>query len=342
MNDCRRWIYRKNSTSYDLVSDPRPAPSPTDLKPNECLVAVRAVSLNYRDRIQWRNLAGRNVDGAVPASDGAGEILAVGSAVSRFEPGESVAACFFPTWRSGRFDLRFHQADLGGNLDGMLRDYAVFDENALVRVPDGWSFAQAATLPCAALTAWVALVRRGNLQAGQSVCVLGTGGVSIFALQFAKLLGAKVVVTSSSDAKLEQARHLGADYGINYRETPEWSKPVWAWSEGRGVDHVVEVGGPGTLEQSMKSVAADGHIALIGVLTGFGPPTTNLFPLVARNVRLNGIYVGSRVDFEAMVRFLNLNRLTPQIDRTFPFDQAPAAFEYLESACHFGKIVIEL
>jgi NADPH:quinone reductase-like Zn-dependent oxidoreductase len=224
----------------------------------------------------------------------------------------------------------------------MLRDFAVFDQDALVRIPDGWSFAQAATLPCAALTAWVALVRRGNLQPGQSVCVLGTGGVSIFALQFAKLLGAKVVVTSSSDAKLDKARQLGADCGINYRETPEWSKSVWAWSEGRGVDHVVEVGGPGTFEQSMKSVAADGHIALIGVLTGFGPPTASLFPLLARNVRLNGIYVGSRDDFEAMVGFLNSHRLTPQIDRIFRFEQTPEAFEYLESAHHFGKIVIEL
>ena len=342
MNDCRRWIYRKNSTSYDLVAQTQPVPSPEDLKPHECLVAVRAVSLNYRDRIQWRNLAGRNVDGKVPASDGAGEILAVGSAVTRFRPGDRVAACFFPTWISGKFDLGYHQADLGGNLDGMLRDFALFDQDALVRIPDGWSFAQAATLPCAALTAWVALVRRGNLQPGQSVCVLGTGGVSIFALQFGKLLGAKVVVTSSSNAKLEKARQLGADHCINYQEIPDWSKSLWEWSERRGVDHVVEVGGPGTFEQSMKSVAADGHIALIGVLTGFGPPTASLFPLLARNVRLDGIYVGSRDDFEAMVGFLNSHQLRPQIDRRFRFEQTPEAFEYLESAQHFGKIVIEL
>ena len=342
MNDCRRWIYRKNSTSYDLVAQTQPVPSPDELKPHECLVAVRAVSLNYRDRIQWRNLAGRNVDGKVPASDGAGEILAVGSAVSRFKPGDRVAACFFPTWKSGKFDLGYHQADLGGNLDGMLRDFAVFDQDALVRIPDGWSFAQAATLPCAAVTAWVALVRRGNLQPGQSVCVLGTGGVSIFALQFAKLLGAKVVVTSSSDAKLEKARQLGADHCINHQEIPEWSKSLWDWSGRHGVDHVVEVGGPGTFEQSMKSVAADGHIALIGVLTGFGPPTASLFPLLARNVRLDGIYVGSRDDFEAMVGFLNSHQLTPQIDRRFRFEQTPEAFEYLESAQHFGKIVIDL
>ena len=176
----------------------------------------------------------------------------------------------------------------------------------------------------------------------KNALVLGTGGVSIFALQFAKLLGAKVVVTSSSDAKLEKARQLGADHCINYQEIPEWSKSLWDWSGRHGVDHVVEVGGPGTFEQSMKSVAADGHIALIGVLTGFGPPTASLFPLLARNVRLDGIYVGSRDDFEAMVGFLNSHQLTPQIDRRFRFEQTPEAFEYLESAQHFGKIVIEL
>jgi NADPH:quinone reductase-like Zn-dependent oxidoreductase len=342
MNHCRRWIFRKNSTSYDLVSDSCAAPEPGDLQPHECLLAIRAVSLNYRDRINWRNLAGRNVEGIVPTSDGAGEILAVGSSVTEFKPGDHVSANFFPTWKSGKFDLRYHQADLGGNLDGMLRDFAVLSESSLVKIPDGWSFAQAATLPCAAVTAWVSLVRRGNLQAGQTVCVLGTGGVSIFALQFAKLLGAKVIVTSSNDQKLQRAIALGADFGVNYGTTPEWSKSVWSWTNGQGVDHVIEVGGPGTLEQSMKAVAAEGHIALIGVLTGFGAPASSLFPLLARNVRLNGIYVGSREDFQSMVQFLNEHRLTPQIDRIFRFEQTPEAFEYLESASHFGKIVIEL
>lgn len=342
MNICRRWIYRKNSTSYDLVDSPTAIPDPAGLGAGDCLVAIRAASLNYRDRINWRNLAGRNVDGIVPGSDGAGEIIAVGSEVTQFGLGDRVAANFFPTWRSGKFDLAYHQSDLGGTLDGMLRDYAVFPETALVKIPDNWSFVQAATLPCAALTAWVSLFKRGNLQKGQTVCVLGTGGVSIFALQFAKLHGAKVVVTSSSDEKLSRAMALGADYGINYRTSPEWSRLVWEWSDRRGVDHVIEVGGPGTLEQSMKSVAADGHIALIGVLTGFGAPSSSLFPLLSRNVRLDGIYVGSRVDFQAMVEFIDRHPMTPQVDRIFGFDQTPEAFQYLESANHFGKIVIEM
>jgi NADPH:quinone reductase-like Zn-dependent oxidoreductase len=305
-------------------------------------VAIRAVSLNYRDLINWRNLAGRNVDGIVPASDGAGEIVAVGSEVTEFQIGDRVSPNFFPTWHSGKFELSYHQADLGGNLDGMLRDFAVFSENSLVKIPQGWSYSQAATLPCAALTAWVALVRRGGLQAGQSVCVLGTGGVSIFALQFAKLMDASVAVTSSSDEKLLRAQNLGADLTVNYRTNPDWSKSIWDWTGRRGVDHVIEVGGPGSLEQSMKAVGADGHIALIGVLTGFGPPTASLFPLLARNVRLSGIYVGSREDFKTMVRFINQNQLQPQIDKVFPFEEAPKAFEYLESAAHFGKVVIEL
>ena len=342
MNHCRRWIYRKNSTSYDLVCDQQPAPNPANLQSDECLVAIRAASLNYRDRINWRNLAGRPVDGVVPTSDGSGEIVAVGSAVTQFQLGDRVAANFFPTWRSGKFDLAYHQADLGGSLDGMLRDYAVFSAESLVKIPQDWSYVQAATLPCAALTAWVSLVRRGGLQPGQSVCVLGTGGVSVFALQFAKRMGARVIVVSSSDEKLERAKSLGADSGINYRENPEWSKLVWEWTARRGVDHVIEVGGPGTLEQSMKSVAPEGHIALIGVLTGFGPPTTSLFPLLARNVRLNGIYVGSCEDFREMVGFIDRNPMSPSIDRVFGFDDAPKAFEYLESANHFGKIVIEM
>jgi NADPH:quinone reductase-like Zn-dependent oxidoreductase len=342
MSLSRRWIYRKNPTSYDLVADPKPTPEPSNLKPDECLVAIRAASLNYRDRINWRNLAGRNVDGIVPASDGAGEILAVGDAVKSLRVGDRVAANFFPTWKTGKFNLAYHQADLGGTLDGMLRDHAIFSESSLVRIPSGWSFAQAATLPCAALTAWVALVNRGQLRPDQIVCVLGTGGVSIFALQFAKLMNAKVAVTSSSDAKLQRAMDLGADLGVNYTTTPQWSKPIWEWTHGQGVDHVIEVGGPGTLDQSMRAVAAEGHIALIGVLTGFGPPTASLFPLLARNVRLNGIYVGSCEDFKAMVHFIEGHPMVPQIDRVFAFEEAPQAFEHLESANHFGKIVIEM
>jgi NADPH:quinone reductase-like Zn-dependent oxidoreductase len=238
--------------------------------------------------------------------------------------------------------MSYHQQDLGGNLDGMLRDYAVFHEDSLVRIPDSWSFTQASTLPCAAVTAWTALVRKGEMQPGQSVLVLGTGGVSVFALQLAKALGAKVAVTSSSATKLAKAAELGADYCIDYKQNPAWSKLIWDWSQRRGVDHVIEVGGPGTLEQSLLSLAPEGHLALIGVLTGFGAPETSLFPLLARNAHIHGIYVGSRADFTNLVQFINHHPIEPQIDSIFRFEDAPKAFEHLESAKHFGKVVIEM
>jgi NADPH:quinone reductase-like Zn-dependent oxidoreductase len=265
-----------------------------------------------------------------------------GPRFSQWKPGDRVAGCFFPRWQSGRFELSHHQFDLGGNLDGMLRERVVMDEDAWVRIPAHLSTLQAASLPCAALTAWVALVERGKLAAGQSVLVLGTGGVSIFALQIARATGASVVVTSSDDSKLARARELGAAFGINYARQPTWSDAVWEWTGERGVDHVVEVGGPGTLEQSMRSVAAGGHIALIGVLTGFGPPNTSLFPLLARNVQLNGIYVGPRDAFVRMNSFLESHRIEPVIDRVFPFVNAPDAFAYLASGKHFGKVVIAM
>jgi NADPH:quinone reductase-like Zn-dependent oxidoreductase len=192
------------------------------------------------------------------------------------------------------------------------------------------------------LTAWNALVKRGNMQAGNWVLALGTGGVSIFALQFAVALGASVIITSSSEEKLARARALGAAHGINYRGTPDWDKEVWRITGKRGVDHVVEVGGPGTLEKSLNSVAAEGQVALIGVLSGFGPPQGSLFPLMARNARLDGIYVGSRADFLAMNKFLSGHPIHPVVDRTFPFEEAGEAFEYLASGEHFGKVVVEV
>lgn len=342
MSTNRRWIFRKNSSNYDLCHESATPPDPKSLGPKDCLIRIHAASLNYRDLIAWRNLAGRNVDNRIPLSDGAGEILAVGSEVQQWKPTDRVAPCFFPTWSSGPFSMSYHQQDLGGNLDGMLRDYAVFHEDALVRIPDSWSFTQASTLPCAAVTAWTALVRKGEMQPGQSVLVLGTGGVSVFALQLAKALGAKVAVTSSSATKLAKAAELGADYCIDYKQNPAWSKLIWDWSQRRGVDHVIEVGGPGTLEQSLLSLAPEGHLALIGVLTGFGAPETSLFPLLARNAHIHGIYVGSRADFTNLVQFINHHPIEPQIDSIFRFEDAPKAFEHLESAKHFGKVVIEM
>ncbi|MDZ4848329.1 MAG: NAD(P)-dependent alcohol dehydrogenase [Pirellulaceae bacterium] len=334
----KAWVYRDFNSAYRLEIVDRPE---LKLEDSQVRVAIRGVSLNYRDVIALKNKAGRKVDGRIAASDGSGEIIEIGKSVTEWRVGDRVAGCFFPTWKSGRFDLGYHREDLGGSLDGMLAEQVVVDQDGLVEIPNQLSFAEAATLPCAAVTAWHALVIRGSLQSGQTVLVLGTGGVSIFALQIANAMGAKVIVTSSSDEKLEKAKAMGAWATIHYGREPDWDREVWKLTDGKGVDHVVETGGPGTLERSMKSIAAEGKIALIGVLTGFGPPTASLFPLLARNVSLNGIYVGSRQHFKELNQFLTQSKIHPVIDSQFAFDEAPTAFESLEDARHFGKIVIK-
>jgi NADPH:quinone reductase-like Zn-dependent oxidoreductase len=326
-----------SGTKYRLTLADRPEP---EAKPGRVIMRVRAVSLNYRDLINLHNKANRNVAGRIPTSDGAGEVAAVGPGVTRVKPGDRVAGCFFQTWVGGRFDLRHHQADLGGNIDGMLTEYADLEAEGVVRFPDYLSFEEAACLPCAGLTAWNALVTRGGARPGEWVLCQGTGGVSVFGVQFAAALGCTVVLTSSSDEKLARGRHLGAAHTINYRSTPDWDKEVWRITNKRGVDHVVEVGGPGTLGKSLACVAPGGHIALIGVLTGFGPPKDSLFPLLARNTTMSGLYVGSRADFEAMNRFVTEKQLRPVIDRVFGFDEAPAAYAHLEAGAHFGKVVV--
>lgn len=319
-----------------LVEQPTPEPGA-----GEVLVRMRAVSVNYRDLITLHAQRPGNLPPPlVPCSDGAGEVVAVGANVTRWKPGDRVAGIFFHGWVDGRFELKYHATAGGGSVHGWLREFVVWPEHGLVSVPAQLSFEEAATLPCAAVTAWQALFTRGGLRAGETVLVLGTGGVSIFALQLAAAAGARVIVTSSSDEKLARARELGAWATVNYKTTPEWDKEVWRLTEKRGVDHVVEVGGPGTLGKSMNSVAAGGQIALIGVLTGFGAPDASLFPVVARNVRLDGIYVGSRADFEALNTFLTQQNIHPIIDRTFGFDDARAAFAHMEGAGHFGKIAI--
>lgn len=330
-------IYRATDDAYRLVVEDRPTPTPG---PDQVIVRVRATALNYRDHITYRNLAGRKVDGRIPLSDGAGEIIAVGSHVTDWKPGDRVAGCFFQTWNGGRFDLAHHKQDLGGSVDGMLAEEVVLRAGGIVRIPDFLSFEEAACLPCAALTAWYSLTTRGGIQPGDTLLTLGTGGVSVFALQFGVALGATVIVTSSDDHKLSRARSLGAKHTVNYRTQPNWSQEVWKLTAGRGADHIIEVGGPGTLGQSMNAVAAGGTISLIGVLTGFGPPTESLFPLLGRNVTLNGIYVGSRADFESMNRFITDHTIRPVIDRVFAFHEAEAAFAYLASGSHFGKVVI--
>lgn len=335
----RCFTFAPQGSAYTLEAGTRPEPV---AQPGRVIVQVRAVSLNYRDLTTLRNKAGRNVAGRIPCSDGVGEVVAVGPGVDRVRVGDRVAGCFFQTWIDGPFELRHHQADLGGTIDGMLTEYADLAADGVVHVPDHLTDEEAACYPCAGVTAWYSLVTRGGLQPGETVLTLGTGGVSVFAAQIAHLMGATVIMTSSQDAKLERARELGVTHTINYRTHPEWEKQVWSLTNKRGVDQVIEVGGPGTLGKSMSCVAPGGQIALIGVLSGFGPPTESLFPLMARNANLAGIYVGSRTDFESLNAFVRSKGHRPIIDRVFSWENAMDAFTYLESGAHFGKIVIRV
>jgi NADPH:quinone reductase-like Zn-dependent oxidoreductase len=276
----------------------------------------------------------------VPLSDAAGVVEAVGAGVTRVKTGQRVAGIFMQTWLDGEVDEAKARSALGGGIDGVLAEQVVFDENGLVTIPEHLSFEEAATLPCAAVTAWHALVFEGGVKAGDSVLIQGTGGVSLFALQLARLQGARILGTSSSDAKLERARSLGLSECVNYRTTPEWGEAIRKLSGGAGVDHVVEVGGAGTLPQSLRAVRLSGRISLIGVLSGAGQ--FNPMPVLMKNVRVQGIFVGSRAMFEAMNRAISLHQLRPVIDRVFPFADTVAAFKHLESGAHFGKVVISL
>lgn len=317
-----------------------PAPGP-----GEVLVTMKAASLNYRDLlVKSGKSASGGSDPVVPLSDGAGEITALGDGVEGWEVGERVALTFFRDWQDGRFDMSYHKAALGGSCDGVLAQQVIAPASGLVKIPDYLSFEEAATLPCAALTSWHAMMERGTPVAeGSSVLCLGTGGVSVFSLQIAKAVGARVLITSSSDEKLARAQNeLGADGCVNYREIPDWDKEIFALTGKEGVNQVIEVGGPGTLTRSMNAVRAGGDIALIGVLTGFEAPDASLFPLVARNVDLSGIYVGSRVMFERMLQFFEKHEIRPVIDSTFEWDQVEEAYALLQSGEHFGKVVLRI
>jgi NADPH:quinone reductase-like Zn-dependent oxidoreductase len=312
---------------------------------NQVLVEMKAWSLNYRDLGMPRGGYLRNDKiktnpPLVPLSDGAGEVIAVGDSVTKFKVGDRVAGIFFQNWLSG--DLRDWQIDsaLGGAIDGVLAERVAFPEHGLVKIPNHLSYGEASTLPCAAVTAWQALVL-GNPVPGQTILVLGTGGVSIFALQLAKLFGARVIATSSSDEKLARASLLGADATINYKRITNWHEEVKRLTDAEGVDNVIEVGGAGTLEKSMEAARVSGRVSLIGVLTGM--PDQNPSPLTAlfKRLTVQGIYVGSRDMFEAMNRAIESARLHPIIDKTFNFGEAPAAYEHLRSGAHFGKVVIE-
>jgi NADPH:quinone reductase-like Zn-dependent oxidoreductase len=303
--------------------------------PHDVVVRVHATSLNYRDQAV---VAGQYFGGAVsrdtvPVSDGAGEVLAVGSAVSRFKPGDRVAATFFQT---------APPAALGSPLDGMLAEKVALSEDGFVSIPDHLSYEEAACLPCAAVTAWHALFRAGRpIKAGDIVLVLGTGGVSIAALQLARAAGARVIATSSSDDKAARVTALGASDVVNYRRAPEWDQEVMRLTAGRGVDCVVEIGGAGTLARSMRSLARGGKVCLIGFLGG-RDGDTNPMPLMMVGGSLHGVFVGDREMFEEMNRAISANRIAPVVDRVFPFESAPAAWEYQKSGAFVGKVVITL
>ncbi|MBI2322008.1 MAG: NAD(P)-dependent alcohol dehydrogenase [Chloroflexi bacterium] len=320
------------SLRLDDLPDPRPGPG-------QVLLRMRAASLNHRDlRIARGEHPGLALP-LVPVSDGVGEVAAVGPGVTRVAVGERVAGTFFQRWLAGAFREDLVRSALGGDVDGVLAEYVVLSEEGLVHVPEHLSDAEAATLPCAALTAWNALIAQGGLTPGETVLTLGTGGVSIFALQFARLAGARVILTSSSDAKLERARELGASDTINYRATPDWDRRVLELTDGAGVDHVVEVGGIDTFARSVRALRLAGRISLIGVLSGGGAVDLGL--LHRRRVHLQGINVGSREIFEAMSRAVALHGLRPLVDRVFGFEEAPAALQYLQSGAHFGKVVLQ-
>ena len=317
-------------------------PDPT-VGAGQVLVRLRAAALNFRDLLIVRGQYGGGsiAQAVVPLSDGAGEVVAVGDGVTRLRIGDRVLGTFFRGWIAGPAVPGARIALGAPPADGVLAEYALFDQQDAVRMPAQLSFEAAATLPCAAVTAWHALMVIGQLQPGETVLVMGTGGVSIFALQFARLAGARVLVISSSDAKLARARTLGAAAGINYRTTPDWQQEVQRLTDGRGVDHVVEVGGGGTLGRSVQAVGISGRIYMIGVLTGV-TGDTNPYGLLTKYASLHGVYVGSRAMFEDMNAAIAVNNLQPVIDRVFEFEQAPQAYRHLEAAGHFGKIVIRI
>ena len=327
------------TTIEQLVLDEVAVPEPA---PGQVLVAMKAVSLNYRDLAVVTGRYPRNAaQPVVICSDGAGEVVAVGDGVASLRAGDRVVGSFFQNWLTGPFVREYGASALGGAIDGVLTKFRVFDEQGLLRVPEHLSFEEAATLPCAAVTAWNALVSSCHVQAGDTVLLLGTGGVSIFGLQFAKLHGARTIITSSSDAKLARAKALGADETINYKNNPDWDKDVLRLTAGKGADIILEVGGGETFPRSMNSVRASGQIAVIGVLSGFAA-TIPIGMIGLQTLRVRGIFVGSVAIFEDMNRAIVANQLHPVVDRVFPFEQSADALRYMLSAQHIGKIVITL
>jgi len=326
--------YELRGTELTQVTRPEPIAAA-----GHVVVQIHATSLNYRDlMIQRGNYALQAKPGVVPLSDGAGEVVAVGPGVTQFAVGDRVAATFMQSWTSGPLEPHHGASALGGALDGTLAGRVAFPETGLVRIPDHLSFAQAATLPCAGVTAWNALFEAGVTRPGQTVLVQGTGGVSILALQLARAAGARVIVTSSSDAKLARARELGAAATINYKATPAWGDEAVRLTGGVGVDHVIEVGGAGTFEQSLAAIRLGGTISYIGLLAGTGASPVGA--ILRKGARVHGIFVGSRAMFRSLNAAIAESRIAPVIDRVFPFAEAVDAYRYLESGAHVGKVVI--
>ncbi len=333
----RAYELRPRPEFESLTRVERPSPP---LGPSDVRVRVRAVSLNYRDlRVAWS--AVKRSAPVIPVSDGAGEVIEIGKEVSRWKVGDRVIASFFPTWMSGPLSDFHHANALGGGRDGMLAEEVVLAETAWVRLPEQLSFEEGATLPCAGLTAWNALFESGSLVPGETVLVQGTGGVSVFALQLAKAAGAQAIVTSSSEKKRRRAQELGADHVIDYRTEPSWGEAAKAWTGERGVDLVVEVGGPGTFDQSTAALRYGGTMSILGVLTGTSGPV-NTYAIFHHALRIVGVYVGSVEMLERFVRVLTANKIRPVMDRVFDFEEVPAAYRHLASGAHFGKVVVRL
>jgi NADPH:quinone reductase-like Zn-dependent oxidoreductase len=315
-----------------------PGPTP---RHGEVLIRVRAVSLNYRDLLVARGQYNPKLKlPRIPASDAAGDVVALGGGTTRFQVGDKVVAAFMPAWVDGGLTTAAARSALGGDAEGVLAEEVAIPEAGLARIPDHLSFEEASTLPCAAVTGWSALIDQGGIKPGDTVLTQGTGGVSLFAIQFARMAGAQVVVTSSSDAKLARALALGAHEGINYKSDPNWDERARELTGGVGVDHIVELGGAGTLPRSFRAVRPSGTISLIGVLSGFGE--VNPLPLLMRNLRLQGVFVGPRRVLDDVCKAVALHRMRPVIDRVFEFEQAAEALAHLESGTHFGKIVIKM
>jgi NADPH:quinone reductase-like Zn-dependent oxidoreductase len=329
-----------NGLQLALKTVPRPVAGP-----GQVLVRVRAVSLNQRDLLVLRGQYGQgggDMHGRVPLSDGAGEVIGVGTGVTRFKTGDRVAGIFFTRWIEGK-----RHADVaasargGGGVDGMLSEVVAASQDSLVRIPDHLTYEEAATLPCAGVTAYRALFVEGGLKKGDFVLLEGTGGVSMFGLQFAAAAGARPIITSSSDEKLDRARKLGAVGTVNYRTNAEWQREVRKLTANVGVDHVLEVGGRDTLPRALEALGFEGHVAMIGGLSGFASDVP-VGRLMGSGASVTGIYVGSRADFEAMNRFITQHKLRPVVDRVFEFADAPKAYDFMDNGSYFGKIVIRM